>query len=183
MCHPHPLMGGNMDNPVVMWVCRALNAQGLATLRFNFRGVGNSQGVHTKGEKETADLKAALDLLGSMPGIDKKKTGLAGYSFGSGMIISAFSKFKVCKAFCLISPPSRYYQESAISKDKRPRQIISGDQDRSVAPQTSRHSWAPCLNQPIFGWLRGQTTPGVGTWKIWPTRWASSLPLTCHRES
>ena len=47
MCHPHPLFGGNMDNNVVLAVTSALNDQGFATLRFNFRGVGNSEGEHT----------------------------------------------------------------------------------------------------------------------------------------
>jgi hypothetical protein len=52
VCHPHPLYGGNMDSSVVLAVAFALVEHGFATLRFNFRGVGNSDGRHGKGDEE-----------------------------------------------------------------------------------------------------------------------------------
>ena len=63
ICHPGPLGGGNMDNNVVVAVSFALVEEGFATLRFNFRGVGNSQGEHSKGELEHQEALAALEFL------------------------------------------------------------------------------------------------------------------------
>ena len=84
ICHPHPLYGGNMDNNVVLAVSYGVVEQGFATLRFNFRGVGNSEGEHTKGEQESQEVLAALELMKAWPSVDSKRVGLAGYSFGSG---------------------------------------------------------------------------------------------------
>nr|MCU0539985.1 alpha/beta hydrolase [Desulfobacterales bacterium] len=57
--HPHPLYGGDMDNPVVLAVCRAFRRKGFSTLRFNFRGVGGSGGHHDRGVGECDDVRAA----------------------------------------------------------------------------------------------------------------------------
>ena len=148
LCHPHPLMGGTMDNPVVLAVYFALLQQGLAALRFNFRGVGGSQGVRGKGEEEPADVKSALELLKNLPGVDRRRLGLAGYSFGAGMILAGVSRYSACKCFALISPPPRFYKDTALSKDKRPKLLISGDQDRSV-PAEEFSVFAESLPQPV----------------------------------
>ena len=66
ICHPHPLFGGNMDNNVVIAVSFSLVEQGFATIRFNFRGVGNSDGEHTKGEQEYQEVLGPLSC--SRPG-------------------------------------------------------------------------------------------------------------------
>src|SRR6476661_5753070 len=63
LCHPHPLYGGDMDNPVVIRAAEVVQAAGYATLRFNFRGVGASAGVHDKGEGEQQDIRAAEATL------------------------------------------------------------------------------------------------------------------------
>ena len=132
VCHPHPLRGGNMDNIVVMAIYRGLIARGMAALRFNFRGVGNSQGSHDNGEGEIEDVKAALEIFGSLPGVDDTRLGLAGYSFGSGMILKGISEYNDSRAFALISPPPRFYAESAFPTDNRPKLVVCGDQDRTV---------------------------------------------------
>ena len=105
ICHPHPLFGGNMDNNVVLSVSFALAERGFVCLRFNFRGVGNSEGEHSKGELEQQEVLAALELLKAWPGVDGKKLGLAGYSFGSSVILGSPDLHKKAKAFALISPP------------------------------------------------------------------------------
>ena len=63
LCHPHPLYGGDMDNPVVVRAAEVARDLGLATVRFNFRGVGQSTGEHGKGVAERLDVEAALDHL------------------------------------------------------------------------------------------------------------------------
>jgi len=86
ICHPHPLFGGTMHNKAVYRVARALRHTGYAVLRFNFRGVGNSEGRHDLGAGEVEDARAALAWLRSrypdLPYI------LAGFSFGARVILS-----------------------------------------------------------------------------------------------
>ena len=147
VCHPHPLMGGDMDNLVVMAVYRGLIDRGLAAFRFNFRGVGNSQGVHAKGEGEPEDVEAALEVFSSLPGVDGGRIGLAGYSFGSGMILKDTPRYGDCRAFALISPPPRYFAESSLPSDKRPKLVVCGDRDRTV-PLEELGPLAESLAQP-----------------------------------
>jgi alpha/beta superfamily hydrolase len=106
VCHPHPLYGGDMDNPVVIRAVEVAQAAGLATLRFNFRGVGASQGVHDRGPGERDDVAAALAALaGLVPA--GRPCGLAGYSFGawvSAQVAMAVAPSPVA-ALALIAPP------------------------------------------------------------------------------
>ena len=84
LCHPHPLYGGDMENPVVVRAAEVCGEAGLATLRFNFRGVGASTGAYDEGRGEQDDLGAALDhLAGALPA--GAPLGAAGYSFGAAV--------------------------------------------------------------------------------------------------
>ena len=130
ICHPHPLYGGNMDNNVVLAVSYGLVEQGFATLRFNFRGVGNSEGEHTKGDQESQEVLAALELMKAWPSVDSKRVGLAGYSFGSGVVLGNAPLHKKAKAFALISPSLQALENSPLKKRKQPAFIITGDQDK-----------------------------------------------------
>ena len=81
VCHPHPLFGGTMHNKVVYNAAKTMDALGIPTLRFNFRGAGLSAGEHDKGPGEQGDVQTALDFLAAQfPGIPLL---LAGFSFGS----------------------------------------------------------------------------------------------------
>jgi len=80
LCHPHPLHQGSMHSPVIFRCARAMHRRDIATLRFNFRGVGRSSGAHDDGRGEKEDVRAALEeLCGRVPDIP---ITLAGYSFG-----------------------------------------------------------------------------------------------------
>jgi hypothetical protein len=132
ICHPHPLFGGNMDNNVVLAVSFGLVEQGIATLRFNFRGVGNSEGEHTKGEKEQEEVIGALELMKAWPGADARNLGLAGYSFGASVVLDNPSLHKLARAFALISPPLRALESTKLRETKRPTMVIAGDRDKLV---------------------------------------------------
>lgn len=81
VCHPHPLHGGTLHNKVVYRLARGLRKSGCVVLRFNFRGVNLSQGVHDEGRGEVEDARAALQFLRlRYPGLPYS---LAGFSFGS----------------------------------------------------------------------------------------------------
>jgi alpha/beta superfamily hydrolase len=82
VCHPHPLYGGDMDSAVVLAVADACAGLGLATLRFNFRGVGGSRGSWDEGRGEQDDVRAALAHLRGLLG-PPARLALAGYSFAS----------------------------------------------------------------------------------------------------
>src|SRR3989442_83455 len=82
ICHPHPLYGGDMDNPVVVRVVEVCAEFGFATLRFNFRGVGRSTGIHGGGRDEQRDIEAAVTHLRDATGAGVP-LALAGYSFGA----------------------------------------------------------------------------------------------------
>ena len=90
----------------------------MATLRFNFRGVGNSEGEHSKGELEHEEALAAIELVKAWPGVDGKKIGLAGYSFGSSVVLGNESLHKKARALALISPPLRALEETPLKKEQ-----------------------------------------------------------------
>jgi alpha/beta superfamily hydrolase len=81
VCHPHPLGGGTMHNSVVKAITRALVDRGIATLRFNFRGVERSEGRYDNGRNEQADVAGALDWLLTQGRVDPGRVSVVGYSF------------------------------------------------------------------------------------------------------
>jgi alpha/beta superfamily hydrolase len=102
VCHPHPLYGGDMDNPVVIRAAEVTQAAGYATLRFNFRGVGASDGVHDEGRGEQDDVRASMAMLASrLPA--RSPVGVIGYSFGAWTAARATRPGDT--ALGLIAPP------------------------------------------------------------------------------
>lgn len=104
VCHPHPLYGGDMHNNVVEAICQALARESIATLRFNFRGVGRSEGSHQDGIGEQDDVRGALDFLQSREGVDRDRLGLAGYSFGTMVAAPVALEEERVRAMALVSP-------------------------------------------------------------------------------
>ena len=155
ICHPHPLFGGNMDNNVVTAVSFALADQGFATIRFNFRGVGNSDGEHTKGELEYQEILGAFDLLKAWPGVDERNLGLAGYSFGTSVILGSAAAQKKAKAIALISPPIRAFPDSDLKNGKMPTLIISGDRDKLVQSEELQPNLDAFARSPVLKIVAG----------------------------
>jgi alpha/beta superfamily hydrolase len=103
VCHPHPLYGGEMHNSVVVAICEELASAGMGALRFNFRGSGASQGSFGGGIEERDDVQAALDYLEGAHGVDGGRMGLAGYSFGALVALTAVDER--VRGVAAVSPP------------------------------------------------------------------------------
>ena len=170
VCHPHPLHGGDMNNNVVRSVYYGLMERGVAALRFNFRGVGRSGGSHTAGEMEPQDALAALNELGSADKVDPDRLGMAGYSFGSGVLLGNFSLYEGAKAFALVSPGIRHLDSPTVASDQRPKIFISGSQDHA-APEEELRSKAGDLGPDVSC----EIVPGVDHFWAGREREASRL--------
>lgn len=155
ICHPHPLFGGNMDNNVVIAVSFSLIEQGFATIRFNFRGVGNSEGEHTKGEQEHQEVLGAFELLKAWPNVDGRKLGLVGYSFGTSVILGSSAVQKKAKSIALVSPNIRALTDTPLKKSKTPAFIITGSRDKLVEAEDLQSNLDAFARQPQFEVING----------------------------
>jgi alpha/beta superfamily hydrolase len=143
VAHPHPLRGGQMDSNVVVAICQGLHHAGVASLRFNFRGVGQSEGAHGEGVAEVGDVLGALDLLATDERIDRDRIGLAGYSFGARVSLGMAAKAPLVKALLCVAPPLR----EPLAEDVRPTcpfLVIIGDRDNNLA-EGGAERYASCL--------------------------------------
>jgi hypothetical protein len=104
VCHPHPLYGGDMDNPVVERAVEVCGDLGLTTLRFNFRGVGGSTGTHGGGTAERADVESALRHLAEILPVETP-LALVGYSFGAVVAAHVAADGTALAGLSLIAPP------------------------------------------------------------------------------
>ncbi|HZT05813.1 MAG TPA: alpha/beta fold hydrolase [Chloroflexota bacterium] len=129
VAHPNPDMGGSMHNNVVAAICQGLHEANLASLRFNFRGVGGSTGRRTNGADEPKDLLGALAFLAAQPGITR--VGLAGYSFGGRVALAAVREAPDIAALLCVAPPLR---DGLPTRDPFacPMLVVVGDRDRLV---------------------------------------------------
>jgi len=135
VCHPHPLYGGTMSSSVVVAVCEQLKSKGITALRFNFRGVGNSQGRYDGGEGEVDDALAAVSFLTTLPNVDPTRIGIVGYSFGAYVALRAAVEDQRISAVAAISPPVGLFDLTFFLNCRLPKMLISGDQDDIVSPQ------------------------------------------------
>lgn len=121
--HPHPLYGGTMHNNVVRAVVHAYQEKGYSTLRFNFRGVENSEGDFGNGVGEQEDVKAALKAMG------KKNMDLVGYSFGAWVNALGLEKFAEAQRLIMVSPPVSFVDFSFLEYSPRIKLVICGTRD------------------------------------------------------
>lgn len=131
LCHPHPLFGGDMQNNVIMALSREITACGMAALRFNFRGVGASRGSFADGVGEVEDALMALSFLAEQKNMDAGRIGIAGYSFGGMVAISAGNISGLARAIALVSP---VMPDNTLAECTKPKYIITGSGDRIVSP-------------------------------------------------
>ena len=117
-----------MDDAVVTAIARSLGAAGVATLRFNFRGVGRSEGRHGGGSAEVDDVRAALDCLsGHAPGT---RLALAGYSFGAAVAVRAGVVDPRPERLVAIALPAAMLDATFLADCRRPTLFVQGDRDQ-----------------------------------------------------
>ena len=143
LTHPHPLYGGAMDNPVVTTLAEVYQRLGYSTLRFNFRGVGASEGVYDDGRGEQDDLRAAAAYLA---GLGKIVTDLAGYSFGAWINLHLSPPLATVRRQIVVAPPVSFMDFDPVAAPPAELIVIVGDHDRMaplVTLQALLSHWHP----------------------------------------
>ena len=138
LCHPHPLQGGTMDDAVTGAVGRRLNGEGVAALRFNFRGTGGSEGEHSGGMKEPLDVLAAAAYARDRLAVEPGRMAVVGYSFGAGMAAGALAKLPVDVAYVGIPLPAQLQKPfedwSGLMQADRSVMFVAGGADEIAPP-------------------------------------------------
>ena len=149
VCHPNPTQGGTMDNKVVQTLARAFIQLGWRAVRFNFRGIGQSQGGWDEGRGEVDDALAVLQALRA-PG---EGLVLAGFSFGGYVASRAAQQLaEPAQRLVLVGPATSRFDTAAVPADTV---VIHGEVD-DVVPLASVLDWARPQNLPVT------VVPGVG---------------------
>jgi alpha/beta superfamily hydrolase len=128
-CHPHPLYGGDMDNSVVAAGIEAASREGLSTLRFNFRGVGESGGSYGEGIEERKDVKAVIDYFTARLKNDGTPMIVFGYSFGAWAGMPVAVENPRIKGMVAVSPPLDLYDFGFLKGCRKKKLLIAGNQD------------------------------------------------------
>jgi len=153
MCHPHPQYGGSMYNNVVEAALEAFWQRGLATLRFNFRGVGDSDGSYGGGQGEAHDAAAAVSYLRAQLKDPGAPIILAGYSFGAAAAWRAAPQAGALDALVLIAAPLQMMNPGAVPTAKNIL-LIGGSQD-SFCPPAGLNELSAKLNNASFKVIDG----------------------------
>jgi alpha/beta superfamily hydrolase len=139
ICHPHPLMGGTMDNKVVTTLARFFRNKGISVIQFNFRGVGESKGIHAEGIGEIDDFLSVLTWAASQT--KARRLYIAGFSFGAYIAAAAYDHLKIenlnqfeLAKLILVAPAVESYPMEALVLPVDTF-VIVGAQDEVVAPQ------------------------------------------------
>jgi len=128
-CHPHPLYGGTMQNKVVHTLARAAQDQRVASLRFNFRGVGASGGKHDDGVGESDDAAAVADWAKRTLGVTRLWS--FGFSFG-GFVAYRLATLRDARLLVTVAPPVRRFDFTRLPVPRCPWLVVQGDADELV---------------------------------------------------
>lgn len=154
VCHPHPLYGGTMDNKVVSTLVRTYRELGISVLRFNFRGVGASEGSHDEAVGEVDDLCAACEWM--LARYQGSQLLLAGFSFGSAVAAAASERLAVAH-MVLVAPPVMRYDYAPLGRFSCPTVLVLGGRD-DVVDVASAQSWLAALDTPVRSILIPEAT-------------------------
>jgi hypothetical protein len=139
VCHPHPLYGGTLHNKVTHRVAATLFARGAAVLRFNFRGVGRSEGTHDRGRGELHDTLALLDWLRRRH--PAAEAWLAGFSFGSWVASRAAAAESAARRLVLVAPPVHTQTFEEMRTCPVPKLVVQGTADEVCRPEVLERVW------------------------------------------
>ena len=128
--HPHSLYGGTMYNQVVETLVEVYQEKSFSTLRFNFRGVGGSEGSYDEGEGEQEDVRSAIEYIHER---GKRDIELAGYSFGAWVNANIVDTDSLCNRMVMISPPVAFLDFSFLSFNQKIQLVVAGGRD-DIAP-------------------------------------------------
>lgn len=142
VCHPLPTEGGTMHNKVVTMAARSLRECGIATVRFNFRGAGTSEGSFDHGDGETEDLKAVVAWVRAQR--PDAALWLAGFSFGSYVALRAAPSLHPALMLSIAPPVGRSWDFTTIAPPNCPWIVIQGEADEIVDPQAV-YAWIATL--------------------------------------
>ena len=131
LLHPHPQHGGTMNNKIVYNLYQAFVRRGFSSLRFNFRGVGRSQGVYDRGEGELSDAAAALDWLQTY-NANASSCWVIGFSFGAWIGMQLLMRRPEIAGFVSVSPPANMFDFSFLAPCPSSGLIVHGDLDTLV---------------------------------------------------
>lgn len=147
LCHPHPLYGGSMHDGVLDAAASVLLSEDVSVLRFNFRGVGQSEGTHAKGEGEADDLAAVVAW--TLESCKPESIILAGYSFGATVAWRAAHKLPELSRLILIAPPVGMMSFTAPAPSC-PVHVVYGDADEYIDP-AALAAWTGVTRHQIDG--------------------------------
>lgn len=143
--HPHPQQGGTMHTKVVYQAAKALGRIGCAVLRFNFRGVGTSEGEYSGGPGETGDFRAGLAFMQDRyPGA---RLWAAGFSFGSWIALTAGAADPRVTTLIGIAPPVDRYDFEPVRVSTKPKFFVHGERDE-VCPLKSMQQFYARAEEP-----------------------------------
>jgi hypothetical protein len=152
VCHPHPRFGGTMRNKVVYWIARAFEDSGHPVLRFNFRGVDQSEGVWDEGDGESDDVVAALDWMHEKH--PASPIWLAGFSFGCYAGLKAAVDDERVERMFAVAPAVNHWDFSFMRSETRPVKVIHGTTDELV-PCEMVSAWVELLDSVDYSEIEG----------------------------
>ena len=135
LLHPHPQHGGTMNNKIVYSMYQIFTKHGFSSLRFNFRGVGHSQGQFDNGQGELSDAASALDWMQSQ-NPNTSSCWIAGFSFGAWVAMQLMMRRPEIQGFISVAPPASIYDFSFLAPCPASGMIIHGNKD-DIIPQSS----------------------------------------------
>jgi uncharacterized protein len=145
ICHPHPVFGGTMNNKVVTTLARTFTLMGISSIRFNFRGVGESEGSFAEGVGESEDLLAVLSWLREVR--PNHQIILAGFSFGAYVATRVASQWPA-KQLITIAPPVNHFDFDSLTLPNYPWLVVQGGDD-TVVPEANVLAWVNKQSIPI----------------------------------
>lgn len=147
IAHPHPLFGGTMDNKVVQTLARAFVQAGWTALRFNFRGVGASQGTYDEGRGESEDLQAVIQALAP-----EGPLAVAGFSFGAFVTAQALQALwgtRDVRAVVLVGTAASRFAVPSLPPESHDRALVIHGESDDTVPLTSVLDWARPQSLPV----------------------------------